>query len=120
MWAAHERGDGGPNKVFGHHWLILIRFALPPHLHAANLTIMQSSTHHLTMADSAATQHDGSGLEATFATQIDDSLTWECVQWLKSITRLPILIKVCVVMGTLLFVYVCTCVLVYSECTYCP
>lgn len=38
--------------------------------------------------------HDGSGLEATFASHIDDALTWDCIAWLKSITTLPVLIKV--------------------------
>ena len=30
-----------------------------------------------------------------FSTQIDPSVTWEFVAWLRTITKLPIIVKVC-------------------------
>lgn len=36
----------------------------------------------------------GSGLFHLFAKEVDDSLTWECVPWLRTITQLPIFVKV--------------------------
>jgi hypothetical protein len=36
----------------------------------------------------------GSGLTTLFAKEVDDSLTWDFIPWLRSITRLPIYLKV--------------------------
>lgn len=36
---------------------------------------------------------EGSGLLSLFADQVDKTLTWESVTWLKSITKLPVVIK---------------------------
>jgi hypothetical protein len=36
----------------------------------------------------------GSGLFQLFAKEVDDSLTWEFVPWLRTVTRLPIYVKV--------------------------
>ncbi|KAG1681126.1 hypothetical protein FOA52_015568 [Chlamydomonas sp. UWO 241] len=36
---------------------------------------------------------EGSGLLKLFACEVDDSLTWDLVPWLRSITKLPILVK---------------------------
>jgi hypothetical protein len=35
-----------------------------------------------------------SGLFELFAKEVDDTLTWEAIPWLRSITKLPIYIKV--------------------------
>jgi 4-hydroxymandelate oxidase len=58
------------------------RFALPagltvPHLPASKLT----------------KDVDGSALAASFADQLDPSLGWDCVDWLRSVTQLPVLVK---------------------------
>jgi hypothetical protein len=37
---------------------------------------------------------EGSGLTAMFAKEVDDSLTWDFLPWMRSITRLPIMLKV--------------------------
>jgi len=57
------------------------RFQVPPHIRAANLA-------HL-IPDSA----DGSALLKYVSDQFDPSLTWETLDWLRSITRLPIVVK---------------------------
>lgn len=36
---------------------------------------------------------DGSGLFRLFADEVDDTLTWDAIPWLRSITELPILVK---------------------------
>lgn len=36
----------------------------------------------------------GSGLFKLFASEVDDRLTWDIIPWLKSITSLPIFVKV--------------------------
>ena len=61
-------------------------FALPPHLRFANLTPE--------LGDGAGTSRSSaSAIQAFFASQIDASLTWDVIAWLRSITRLPILVK---------------------------
>lgn len=35
-----------------------------------------------------------SGIAAVFANEVDASLTWDFVDWLRSITKLPIYVKV--------------------------
>ena len=60
-------------------------FALPAGLAALNL----QASHHSEVRDVG----EGSGLAAYFAHLIDDNLTWADVEWLRSITKLPILIK---------------------------
>lgn len=37
---------------------------------------------------------NGNGLETAFAHEIDDAVTWDFVLWLRSISKLPILLKV--------------------------
>lgn len=36
----------------------------------------------------------GSGLFQLFAKEVDDSLTWDFIPWLRTITKLPIYVKV--------------------------
>lgn len=61
------------------------RFALPAGLEVANL-------HAHGYARMPAARAD-SGLAAYFAELLDPSLTWEAIAWLRSITRLPVLVK---------------------------
>jgi hypothetical protein len=37
----------------------------------------------------------GSGLSALFAQEVDPALTWDFIPWLRGLTRLPIILKVC-------------------------
>ena len=61
-------------------------FGLPPHLHMANF--------HDHTEDTAHVQQTGaSGLAIHADLMFDQSLSWEAVDWLRSITRLPLLIK---------------------------
>jgi 4-hydroxymandelate oxidase len=61
------------------------QFTLPPGMELANLT---------TMADLAIPKAAGeSGLFAYFAQQLDPSLTWRDLEWLRSITELPVVVK---------------------------
>lgn len=74
------------------------RFRLPDHLHMANLQVLAEkraagqpgSTALLDARDSS----HSSGLFELFAREVDDTLTWEAIPWLRSITKLPIYIKV--------------------------
>jgi 4-hydroxymandelate oxidase len=43
--------------------------------------------------ESAAAMAEGSGLAAYISSQIDLALTWPDIEWLRSVTRLPILVK---------------------------
>jgi 4-hydroxymandelate oxidase len=61
------------------------RFSLPPELAVANLTAAG--------LDGLPLEGAGSGLATYFATLLDPSLTWDVVDWLQSITRLPVLVK---------------------------
>ncbi|AFY79026.1 alpha-hydroxyacid dehydrogenase, FMN-dependent L-lactate dehydrogenase [Pleurocapsa sp. PCC 7327] len=61
------------------------QFALPPGMELANLTCMAD----LTIAKTAGE----SGLFAYFTQQIDPSVTWKDLEWLQSITRLPVIVK---------------------------
>ncbi len=57
------------------------RFKVPPHVRVANLA-------HL-VPDNA----DGSALLKYISDQFDPALTWEALEWLRSLTRLPIVVK---------------------------
>jgi 4-hydroxymandelate oxidase len=61
------------------------RFHLPPGLSVVN---MSAEGH-----GGVDEQLDDSGLAAYVATKLDPSLTWKDVVWLRSITRLPLLVK---------------------------
>jgi 4-hydroxymandelate oxidase len=60
-------------------------FALPPGLGVENMFAAGRS------AVPAASGE--SGLAAYFASQLDPALTWDAVEWLRSVTRLPVLVK---------------------------
>jgi 4-hydroxymandelate oxidase len=61
------------------------QFTLPPGLHAANLTTISG-------LDIPQTEGE-SGLFAYFAQQLDPSLTWQDLEWLQSISSLPLVLK---------------------------
>ena len=56
-------------------------FKVPPHVRAANF------------GDAIEDTADGSALLRYIGDQFDPTLTWEAVDWLRSITRLPIVVK---------------------------
>jgi len=60
-------------------------FQLPPGLTVKNLLPAGK--------DEFSKKVDGSGLAAYIASVIDPSVTWKDIEWLRSITKLPILIK---------------------------
>lgn len=67
-------------------------FALPPHLKLANLVNMTGET--TPPQDLEISPQSGeSGLLTYFAQQIDPSLTWKDLEWLQSLTSLPIVVK---------------------------
>jgi len=73
-------------------------FALPPGLRLANLEGLTDDAATADRSDASAgagpsTSDAGSRLAALFQRNIDASLTWSFVGWLKSQTRLPIWIK---------------------------
>ncbi|NVB79219.1 MAG: alpha-hydroxy-acid oxidizing protein, partial [Kofleriaceae bacterium] len=61
------------------------RFALPSHLGVENM-------HAAGYAQVARTTGE-SGLAAYFADLLDPALTWSAVEWLRSITKLPLIVK---------------------------
>lgn len=61
------------------------RFALPSHLGVENM-------HAAGYAQVARTAGE-SGLAAYFADLLDPALTWSAVEWLRSITKLPLIVK---------------------------
>eukprot|EP00871_Galdieria_phlegrea_P002076 jgi/Galph1/286/GphlegSOOS_G5026.1 len=62
------------------------KFSLPEHLTMANFAQADSEKSHMEKSG-------GSGLASYVASLIDRSLSWKDIAWLKSITRLPILVK---------------------------
>lgn len=72
------------------------RFHLPDHLQLGNLKALaeKRASQHSEQVLSVQDSSEGSGLFALFAKEVDDSLTWEGLAWLRSITKLPIFIKV--------------------------
>jgi isopentenyl diphosphate isomerase/L-lactate dehydrogenase-like FMN-dependent dehydrogenase len=60
------------------------RFRLPPGVEMANFVGLEQARF---------PEGEGSGLEAFIAGQLDPSLDWSAVEWLRSVTRMPILIK---------------------------
>lgn len=60
-------------------------FGLPPHLTLANFSGAQ--------ARGPALPPGASGLAHYAAANLDDGLTWEALAWLRSVTRLPVVVK---------------------------
>ena len=65
------------------------KLSLPPHLSLKNL----ESINKLAGQTSHETPDRGNKFGQHFSKFIDDGLTWEFISWLKSVTRLPVLIK---------------------------
>ena len=63
------------------------RFALPRHLKMANFVGLGD------LESKAGQKGKGSGINDYVASLFDQTLSWKDVQWLKSITNLPIMIK---------------------------
>jgi 4-hydroxymandelate oxidase len=61
-------------------------FSLPPHLRLANFAAPE-------LAEMPGVRPGESGIAAHAAAHLDDSMTWEAVSWLRSITSLPVLVK---------------------------
>ena len=66
-------------------------FALPSHLTFANLAMQRGAD--AAQAATPAQADDGSKLAQYFAQQIDPSLTWDAIRWLRTVTTLPVLVK---------------------------
>ena len=62
------------------------KFSLPPHLSMANFVGMGA----LETTDSSS---QGSGIGAYVTSLFDQTLSWKDVEWLKSFTRLPVILK---------------------------
>jgi isopentenyl diphosphate isomerase/L-lactate dehydrogenase-like FMN-dependent dehydrogenase len=62
-------------------------FRLPPHLHLANFAV---PGHDATIGGGGAGQ---SGLAVHVASQLDQTLSWRDVGWLRTLTSLPIVVK---------------------------
>ncbi|CAN5914865.1 alpha-hydroxy acid oxidase [soil metagenome] len=65
-------------------------FALPPGMSVANLLAEDSDPDPRGHIDAVAGE---SGLSAYIARWLDPSLTWDTIEWLRSITTLPVLVK---------------------------
>ena len=62
------------------------KFSLPPHLTLANFDSKD-------LEKAKVKGKLGSGLSEYFSSLLDDSLSWDSIEWLKSITSLPIIVK---------------------------
>ncbi|KAJ2724964.1 Hydroxyacid oxidase 1 [Coemansia sp. Benny D115] len=67
------------------------RFQLPPHLTMANFTDQGKAQ--VSKVEKSATATNASGLAAYVASQIDPTLSWEHVAWVKKISKIPVLVK---------------------------
>lgn len=73
------------------------RFRLPDHLSMVNLLPLaekQQRQRGSGQLSQARDSSQGSGLFQLFAKEVDDSLTWDFIPWLRTITKLPIYVKV--------------------------
>jgi isopentenyl diphosphate isomerase/L-lactate dehydrogenase-like FMN-dependent dehydrogenase len=76
-------------------------FALPPPLTFANLALPRERSgaeservqHSLAKGTTGDAASGASALAAYFVAQIDPSLTWDVLTWLRSVTKLPVLVK---------------------------
>ncbi|KAG2495693.1 hypothetical protein HYH03_006293 [Edaphochlamys debaryana] len=64
------------------------KFTLPPGLALRNLQYLSTSS-----TAQARDSGDGSGLMKLFTAEVDDSLTWDFIPWLRTVTKLPIIVK---------------------------
>lgn len=66
---------------------------MPDHLSLANLLPLAEKQQRGQLLQ-ARDSSQGSGLFQLFAKEIDDSLTWEFIPFLRTVTKLPIFVKV--------------------------
>ena len=66
------------------------KFHLPSHLKLANLNI---ETVHTVQNSLGVQQQPESGLHKYTQTMIDPKLTWDTITWVKSFTKLPVIVK---------------------------
>ncbi|KAJ2397655.1 hypothetical protein GGI23_003456 [Coemansia sp. RSA 2559] len=69
------------------------RFRLPPHLSMANFADKQTMAQVSSAAQPLSAAENSSGLAAYVASQIDPTLSWDHVAWVKRVSRLPVLLK---------------------------
>ncbi|KAJ2859330.1 Hydroxyacid oxidase 1 [Coemansia aciculifera] len=67
------------------------RFRLPPHLTMANFA--DTGKAQVGKAEATSAADNASGLAAYVASQIDPTLNWSHVEWVKSVARIPVLVK---------------------------
>ncbi|KAJ1717903.1 Hydroxyacid oxidase 1 [Coemansia biformis] len=67
------------------------RFQLPPHLTMANFS--DPGKARVDRAEASGGADNASGLAAYVASQIDPTLNWSHVAWVKSFARIPVLVK---------------------------
>ncbi|KAJ1667495.1 Hydroxyacid oxidase 1 [Coemansia sp. RSA 1813] len=68
------------------------KFRLPPHLTMANFAD-QAKAQVSSSGESQSAAENSSGLATYVASQIDPTLNWAHVQWVKSVSRVPVLVK---------------------------
>ncbi|KAJ1920447.1 Hydroxyacid oxidase 1 [Mycoemilia scoparia] len=69
------------------------KFQLPPHLNMANFSKADSGKSKVGRVDDDYEQSNSSGLAAYVASQIDPTLNWSDVQWIKKHSKIPVLAK---------------------------
>ncbi|KAJ1793496.1 Hydroxyacid oxidase 1 [Coemansia sp. RSA 2399] len=69
------------------------RFRLPPHLTMANFADKKTMAQVSSAVQPLSAAENSSGLAAYVASQIDPTLSWEHVAWVKRVSRLPVLLK---------------------------
>ena len=63
------------------------KFILPSHLKFANPNITAAQT------TTESQQQPGTGLYSYLQTQVENKLTWDTITWVKSFTKLPVIVK---------------------------
>ncbi|CAD8082193.1 unnamed protein product [Paramecium sonneborni] len=66
------------------------RFVLPPHL---KLEILEELAKEANIQLQSVANNQGSGLLKFFAEQLDQKVNWNDIKWLRSITKVPIILK---------------------------
>ncbi|CAD8171277.1 unnamed protein product [Paramecium octaurelia] len=66
------------------------RFVLPPHL---RLEILEELAKEANIQLQSVANNQGSGLLKFFAEQLDQTVNWNDIKWLRSITKVPIILK---------------------------
>ncbi|KAJ1729671.1 Hydroxyacid oxidase 1 [Coemansia sp. BCRC 34490] len=69
------------------------KFQLPPHLTMANFADQAKARVAASANDADSAAENSSGLATYVASQIDPTLSWEHVAWVKRVARIPVLVK---------------------------